>query len=206
MYGHVIQTYIPYGVSKGFSCLEVKALWWPGKQHYVKYHPEFSFQVWEICSKRSKFRFGVKLLRNFSTWHVKRSMWNGFGRCSLSKLKLTLPQWRLELLEYFGIIKRENNIIGTLDCRLLIIDAGSSWMGTGGPLHSWTEENLPACFYFWMCVILFLTFQHGLTYSNYLKSIASSRAHFLILKHALFLQWSKLPAPAVRSLWYTMVL
>lgn len=24
--------------------LEVKALWWPGKQHYVKYHPEFSFQ------------------------------------------------------------------------------------------------------------------------------------------------------------------
>ena len=27
-----------------FKKEKVKALWWPGKQHYVKYHPEFSFQ------------------------------------------------------------------------------------------------------------------------------------------------------------------
>mmetsp|Transcript_45757 Transcript_45757/g.85429 ORF Transcript_45757/g.85429 Transcript_45757/m.85429 type:complete len:173 (+) Transcript_45757:101-619(+) len=27
-----------------FKPEKVKALWWPGKQHYVKYHPEFSFE------------------------------------------------------------------------------------------------------------------------------------------------------------------
>mmetsp|Transcript_64611 Transcript_64611/g.151432 ORF Transcript_64611/g.151432 Transcript_64611/m.151432 type:complete len:176 (+) Transcript_64611:83-610(+) len=27
-----------------FKPEKVKALWWPGKQHYVKYHPSFSFE------------------------------------------------------------------------------------------------------------------------------------------------------------------
>ncbi|CAE7598605.1 unnamed protein product [Symbiodinium sp. CCMP2456] len=27
-----------------FKPEKVKALWWPGKQHYVKYHPTFSFE------------------------------------------------------------------------------------------------------------------------------------------------------------------
>lgn len=28
--------------------IQVKALWWPSRQHYVKYEPEFSFEAWKI--------------------------------------------------------------------------------------------------------------------------------------------------------------
>lgn len=103
---------------------QVKALWWPSRQHFVKYEPEFSFEAWlMMVDGRGEFRACEARVKSWGLSENSLSWNSGFIIVLTEK-------------SYFGVC-RCNPMYMCTECAaftfLTIPFTGSTWVEAGGP-------------------------------------------------------------------------